>query len=188
MPAIGIDLKGRIPAGEQASGGPCAGSAFGHRPGRSAASAVRRRGGWAGGSADAPARPAGVVTVDSYTRPQLIESLGARIAEVGRMPLLGRIGYVNGVAPERIPRSNSAQRLRTLHGAGGLGTPASHPAPRRPPTRTRTSANARDVGRTRPENSPGGRACSLPPVDTEGRIGRDSRPAHRAPQTVCPLA
>lgn len=81
--------------------------------------------------------------MDSYTRPQLIESLGARIAEVGRMPLLGRIGYVNGVAPERIPRSNSAQRLRTLHGAGGLGRPRSPGIAPGPPASPDSYSNVR---------------------------------------------
>jgi ATP-dependent DNA helicase RecQ len=74
-------------------------------------------GGWASGSADAPPRPAGVVTMSSYTRPQLIQSLGARIAEVGRLPFLGSIEYAAGADTAHVPRSNSAQRLRALDGA-----------------------------------------------------------------------
>jgi ATP-dependent DNA helicase RecQ len=141
LPAIGIDLKGRIPAGEQASGGRALGRlsdigwgnrlrplfANGASDGpvsgevvdavvRVLADWAKGPGGWAGGETDTAARPAGVVTLDSRTRPQLIESLGARIAEIGRMPLLGRIGYGPDAAHERIPRSNSAQRLRALHG------------------------------------------------------------------------
>ncbi len=141
MPSVGVDLKGRIPPGEQAAGGRALGRlsdiGWGNRlrplfadgasdgpvPNDAADAVVqvladwaKGPGGWASGEAGAPARPAGVVTVDSHTRPRLIESLGARIAEIGRMPLLGRVSYVEDVAPERIPRSNSAQRLRTLHG------------------------------------------------------------------------
>jgi ATP-dependent DNA helicase RecQ len=45
----------------------------------------------------------------------LINSLGARIAQVGRLPLLGSVEYT-GEAPTA-PRSNSAQRLKALDGA-----------------------------------------------------------------------
>ena len=58
-------------------------------------------------------RPAGVVTVPSRTRPVLITSLGQRIAQVGRLPYLGSLGYASpdGPGPRR---HNSAQRLRSL--------------------------------------------------------------------------
>jgi ATP-dependent DNA helicase RecQ len=71
-------------------------------------------GGWASGVADAPPRPVGVVTVASRTRPRLISSLGAHIADVGRMPLLGTVEYAGDIP--RMPRSNSAQRLKALDG------------------------------------------------------------------------
>jgi ATP-dependent DNA helicase RecQ len=71
--------------------------------------------GWASGQPDAQPRPVGVVTVASRTRPRLIQSLGARIAEIGRMPLLGSVEYV-GEVPQ-MSRSNSAQRLKALDGA-----------------------------------------------------------------------
>jgi ATP-dependent DNA helicase RecQ len=74
-------------------------------------------GGWASGTADAAPRPVGVVTVASHSRPQLIQSLGRRIAEVGRMPLLGSVTYAPGAAEARISRTNSAQRVRALHEA-----------------------------------------------------------------------
>ncbi len=51
----------------------------------------------------------------SHGRPQLIQSLGARIAEVGRLPLLGSLAYTAETVPAS--RSNSAQRLKALHGA-----------------------------------------------------------------------
>ncbi|MFE4553166.1 recombinase RecQ, partial [Streptomyces sp. NPDC056785] len=59
--------------------------------------------------------PVGVVTMASRTRPRLIESLGARIAEIGRLPLLGSVEYL-GETPQ-LSRSNSAQRLKALDGS-----------------------------------------------------------------------
>jgi ATP-dependent DNA helicase RecQ len=58
-------------------------------------------------------RPIGVVTLPSRTRPVLITSLGERIAQVGRLPYLGSLGYasLDGPGPRR---HNSAQRLRSL--------------------------------------------------------------------------
>ncbi|WP_437041390.1 RecQ family ATP-dependent DNA helicase [Streptomyces sp. enrichment culture] len=139
LPAIGVDLKGRIPAGEQAAPGRALGRlsdiGWGNRlrpllapqapdepvPDDVAKAVVdvladwaRGPGGWASGSSDAPPRPVGVVTVASRTRPRLIHSLGARIAEVGRLPLLGAVEYTGETHPG--PRSNSAQRLKALDG------------------------------------------------------------------------
>src|SRR5580693_5574296 len=58
-------------------------------------------------------RPAGVITLPSRTRPVLITSLGQRIAQVGRLPYLGSLGYASPDGPG--PRHhNSAQRLRSL--------------------------------------------------------------------------
>ncbi|MGW7407472.1 RecQ family ATP-dependent DNA helicase [Streptomyces sp. NPDC054833] len=140
LPAIGIDLKGRVPAGEQASAGRALGRlsdiGWGNRlrpmlapqapdapvPDDVARAVVgvladwaRGPGGWASGEEDAPPRPVGVVTVASRTRPRLIQSLGARIAEIGRLPLLGSVEYMGEVP--RGSRSNSAQRLKVLDGA-----------------------------------------------------------------------
>ncbi|MBL1108673.1 RecQ family ATP-dependent DNA helicase [Streptomyces sp. 5-8] len=140
LPAIGIELKGRIPAGDQASPGRALGRlsdiGWGNRlrpllapqtpdaavPDDVARAVVdvlagwaRGPGGWASGEPDAAARPVGVVTVASRSRPQLIRSLGARIAEIGRLPLLGSVEYAADTP--RSPRSNSAQRLKALDGA-----------------------------------------------------------------------
>ncbi|MEU8828254.1 RecQ family ATP-dependent DNA helicase [Streptomyces sp. NPDC048636] len=142
LPAVGVDLKGRIPAGEQASPGRALGRlsdiGWGNRlrpllapqspdgpVSDDVAEAVvtvladwaRGPGGWASGAPDAPARPVGVVTIASRTRPRLIESLGERIAAIGRMPVLGTVAYQDGEVDTRVPRTNSAQRLRALHGA-----------------------------------------------------------------------
>jgi ATP-dependent DNA helicase RecQ len=61
---------------------------------------------------DWAARPAGVVTLPSLTRPELIASLGERIAAIGRLPCLGALRYRAGGPGAR--RFNSAQRLRQL--------------------------------------------------------------------------
>ncbi|MYW67281.1 RecQ family ATP-dependent DNA helicase [Streptomyces sp. SID8379] len=141
LAAVGIDLKGRIPAGELAGAGRALGRlsdiGWGNRlrpmltpqapdgpvPDDVARAVVevladwaKGPGGWASGAADAQPRPVGVVTMASHMRPQLIESLGAGIAQVGRMPVLGRVEYAPGSDTAHIPRSNSAQRLRALDG------------------------------------------------------------------------
>ncbi|MBT2493543.1 RecQ family ATP-dependent DNA helicase [Streptomyces sp. ISL-96] len=142
LAAVGIDRKGRIPAGEQALPGRALGRlsdiGWGNRlrPMLSASAAdgpvpeavaqavvgvladwAKGPGGWASGDPDAPARPVGVVTLASRTRPELIHTLGARIAEVGRMPLLGSLQYTAAAEVTPPQRSNSAQRLRALEGA-----------------------------------------------------------------------
>lgn len=140
LPAVGVDLKGRIPAGEQASPGRALGRlsdiGWGNRlrpllapqapdgpvPDDVAKAVVgvladwaKGPGGWSSGQPDAQPRPVGVVTVASRSRPQLIRSLGAGIAKIGRLPLLGSVEYVGDGA--HISRSNSAQRLKALDGA-----------------------------------------------------------------------
>ncbi|MCT4352508.1 RecQ family ATP-dependent DNA helicase [Streptomyces sp. Je 1-79] len=140
LTAVGVDLKGRIPAGEQSSGGRALGRlsdiGWGNRlrpmlserapdgtvPDDVVQAVVRvladwakGPGGWASGSPDAPARPAGVVTIASRNRPQLVGSLGQRIAEIGRMPLLGAVEYAPEAEELRISRTNSAQRVVGLH-------------------------------------------------------------------------
>ncbi|WP_046779649.1 RecQ family ATP-dependent DNA helicase [Streptomyces yangpuensis] len=142
LAAVGVDLKGRIPAGEQASTGRALGrlSDIGwgnrlrpmlapHAPDQAVpddvAQAVvavladwaRGPGGWASGAPDAPERPVGVVALPSRSRPQLVGSLAARIAEVGRMPLLGTVAYTDQVPEFGLASSNSAQRVRGLHHA-----------------------------------------------------------------------
>ncbi|MFC5888303.1 RecQ family ATP-dependent DNA helicase [Kitasatospora sp. CM 4170] len=143
MDALGVPLKGRIPAGEQAETGRALGRlsdiGWGNRlrtlladqapdlpvPGEAVDALVavladwaRGPGGWAGPATAEGTRldrPVGVVTMASSGRPQLVGSLGARIAEIGRLPLLGRIEYATGQPPHGA-RSNSAQRLHSLAG------------------------------------------------------------------------
>ena len=140
LEAVGVPLKGRIPAGEQAATGRALGRlsdiGWGNRlrPLFAEGAAdqpvapdvvdavvqvlsdwARGPGGWTSGAADAPARPVGVVSVASQRHGVLVESLSTAIAEVGRMPLLGRVGYAPGAGAAALPRSNSAQRVRALH-------------------------------------------------------------------------
>ena len=142
LEAIGVSLKGRIPAAEQAAAGRALGRlsdiGWGNRlrplfaggaadqpvPLEAAEAVVQVPSDWAGGPGDwasgepaAPARPVGVVSVASRGHGALVETLSARIAEVGRMPLLGRAEYAPGADPGGVPRSNSAQRVRALHTA-----------------------------------------------------------------------
>ncbi|GAA4242719.1 RecQ family ATP-dependent DNA helicase [Actinomadura meridiana] len=60
---------------------------------------------------DWPARPAGVVTIGSRSRPRLVTTFGRQIAEIGRLPYLGELTPVGDPTPRR---HNSAQRLRSV--------------------------------------------------------------------------
>ncbi|MFE4692612.1 RecQ family ATP-dependent DNA helicase [Streptomyces sp. NPDC056749] len=140
LSSVGVDLKGRIPAGELAHPGRALGRlsdiGWGNRlrplltaqaqdtpvPDDVSSAVVtviadwaKGPGGWASGAPDAAPRPVGVVTLASRRRPQLVHSLGSRIAEVGRMPLLGTVTYAPGSEDLRISQTNSAQRVKTLH-------------------------------------------------------------------------
>ncbi len=64
-------------------------------------------------------RPTGVVAVPSRSRPQLVGSLAARLAEIGRLPLLGTLDLLRDVPPGA-GRSNSAQRVKAVRGAFGV--------------------------------------------------------------------
>ncbi len=134
MSAAGVELSGRIPVGLQAESGRALGRlsdvGWGTRlrallpsgPGAVAAppdgpvpddvlrAVVEVLTGWGWQT-----RPGGVVAVPSTSRPLLVGSLAARVAEIGRLPLLGTLERVRE-APAGAGRSNSAQRLRAVHG------------------------------------------------------------------------
>ncbi|MFG3183261.1 RecQ family ATP-dependent DNA helicase [Streptomyces nigra] len=139
MPALGIELKGRIPAGEQCSTGRALGRlsdiGWGNRlrpllaenapdgpvPDDVLKAVVavladwaRSPGGWAPDVPDAVQRPVGVVAVPSLTRPELVGSLAREVASIGRMPFLGALTYVAEDGAHAARRSNSAQRLKGL--------------------------------------------------------------------------
>jgi len=130
LAAVGIELSGRIPAGLQADSGRALGRlsdlGWGSRlralcggpdaevPDEVLAAVVEVLAGWGWST-----RPGGVVAVPSRSRPHLVGSLAARLAQVGRLPLLGTLERVRD-APPGAGRSNSAQRLRAVHGAFAL--------------------------------------------------------------------
>jgi ATP-dependent DNA helicase RecQ len=120
------EVKGRIPADEQAGSGRALGrlsdvgwgtrlrTVFGDPdaevPDDVVAAVVQVLKGWGWET-----RPTSVVAVPSRSRPLLVGSLAARISSVGRLPLLGTLDLVRDTPPGG--RSNSAQRLRAVHGA-----------------------------------------------------------------------
>ncbi len=78
-------------------------------------------------------RPAGVISMPSRARPELVSSLAGRIAGIGRMPYLGSLEYAADLGPAG-EQHNSAQRLRSVWDAfvvpdsvasalGGIGGP-----------------------------------------------------------------
>jgi ATP-dependent DNA helicase RecQ len=122
MPALGIDLRGKIRADEQAE----AGRAVARYSGLGLGPRVREV--IAAGAAEVPPdlvhaavavlaswdwaqRPEAVVSVGSQTRPGLATHLAAQLGQLGRLPVLGEVPHVG---PVQTSRSNSAQRLRTL--------------------------------------------------------------------------
>jgi ATP-dependent DNA helicase RecQ len=142
MPALGVDLKGRIPVKEQCSTGRALGRlsdiGWGNRlrpllaenapdgpvPDDVLRAAVavladwaRSPGSWASNVPEASARPVGVVAVPSLARPQLVGSLAEGIATIGRLPFLGTLTYTGASGVRPVRRSNSAQRVRALSGA-----------------------------------------------------------------------
>ena len=102
---------GPVPDGAVPDGAPSRGpSPDGPVPDEFIAAVVKVLAAW-----DWEQRPAGVVTLPSRTRPQLVEALGRRIAEIGRLPYLGGLGYTGAAAMTRPARQyNSAQRLAVL--------------------------------------------------------------------------
>jgi ATP-dependent DNA helicase RecQ len=91
--------------------GPSGHAADGELPDDLVAAVVKVLAAW-----DWAQRPAGVVALPSRSRPRLIASLAARIAEIGRLPHLGDLGYRPGSSPDRPGRRqyNSAQRLSAV--------------------------------------------------------------------------
>jgi ATP-dependent DNA helicase RecQ len=135
MPNLGVDVRGRINADEQAE------------PGRAVARftdlgfgpAVRAAAGAAASDAPVPdalvsaavqvlaawdwsTRPTCVVHVGSSARPQLVGSLAARLASLGRLTDLGAVPHLGASATGR---SNSALRLRDVWPAYRLPTSVS---------------------------------------------------------------
>jgi ATP-dependent DNA helicase RecQ len=126
MEALGVPVKGRIAADERSE------------PGRAVArlsdigwgTRLRELLGTGEPDAEAPARvisavvevlkgwgweqrPVAVVAMPARTRPRLVRSVAARIAEIGRLPLLGSLAGVDG-GPTGARGGNSAHRLAAV--------------------------------------------------------------------------
>jgi ATP-dependent DNA helicase RecQ len=110
----GVRLRALLDTGPAA--GPGAGPGDEPAPDDLVAAMVKVLAAW-----DWEQRPAGVVTVPSRRRPQLIGSLGRQLAGIGRLPYLGELAYTwddgdGPGAPRPAPgparHFNSAQRLR----------------------------------------------------------------------------
>jgi ATP-dependent DNA helicase RecQ len=140
LATLGVPLRGRIDPAEQTLPGRAVGRlsdlGWGNRlrelldagasdqplPDDVAGAVVEVLRDWAHGDDPWPARPVGVVAMGSRRRPRLIGDVAARIAEVGRLPLLGT---VTSADPPRAgdalataaARGNSARRVGALHDA-----------------------------------------------------------------------
>jgi ATP-dependent DNA helicase RecQ len=135
LAAVGIDLSGRVPPDEQAASGRAIGRlsdlGWGTRlrtlldapdadvPDDVLGALVEVLKDWARGDDPWPARPVAVVGVGSRRRPHLVTSTASRIAEIGRLQLLGTINPLGAESP--IAGGNSAQRLRAVHGTFEIG-------------------------------------------------------------------
>jgi ATP-dependent DNA helicase RecQ len=115
LPAIGVPLSGKIPAGELAEPGRAVGRlsdlGWGNRlravlgadlaagqepPADLVEAVVAVLKDWSGSW---PARPVAVVGIDSASRPRLVSGVAERIATIGRLPLLGTVRSAPGTAP-----------------------------------------------------------------------------------------
>jgi ATP-dependent DNA helicase RecQ len=147
LSVVGLALSGRIPAEEQPDAGRALGRlsdlGWGGRlralladdapdgpvPEDAFGAVVEVLKAWAHGDNRWSTRPAGVVVMASRRRPELVATLGERIAAVGRLPLLGMVARIDdGARPDEaggVPhrdgeaggRANSAHRVIALRDA-----------------------------------------------------------------------
>ncbi|MEJ6556001.1 DEAD/DEAH box helicase [Microbacterium esteraromaticum] len=135
---VGVPVKGRIPADEQAGEGRAlarltdlgwggtlrqlfaAGAPDAVVTPQLLEACVRVLAGWGW-----ERRPVAVVAMPSRSKPLLVDSLARGIADIGRLPYIGALGYANG-GPSGEPGGNSVFRLAGLWGrftADGLAVP-----------------------------------------------------------------
>jgi ATP-dependent DNA helicase RecQ len=124
MKALGFDLSGKIPPGQLAEPGRALGRltdiGWGNRlrrlfaedapdgpvPSEVFDAIVKVLAAW-----DWAERPAGIVSMGSRSRPELILSLSERLSQIGRLPYLGEVAVTGPAVPRR---HNSAQRLASV--------------------------------------------------------------------------
>jgi len=126
MPSLGVDVKGRIPEHDRAEGGRAIarlsdigwgtrlrdvlgpGVADAEASANVVAAVVEVLAGWGWAQ-----RPTAVVAMPSRTRPRLITSVAERIGALGKLPVLGVLGYQHG-GPSGGRGGNSAHRLAAV--------------------------------------------------------------------------
>ena len=122
--ALGVDVKGRIAPEERAAPGRAVArlsdigwgtrlrellsSTDAEAPPRVVAAVVEVLKGWGWAR-----RPVAVVALPSRTRPRLVASVAERIASIGKLVLLGSLGYEHG-GPTGSHGGNSAHRLAAV--------------------------------------------------------------------------
>ena len=140
LSALGLDIKGRIPAELQAGEGRALARltdlGWGTRlremlqqaPDAPVAADVLNAcvkvvadwsaaAGWMGeDGTPSPERPVGVVAMPSARHPQLVSSLASELARIGQMRFIGALEYA-GAPPRSGPGGNSAYRFADVHGA-----------------------------------------------------------------------
>ncbi|MDQ1718859.1 MAG: ATP-dependent helicase RecQ, partial [Pseudonocardiales bacterium] len=133
MAGLGVELKGKVAAGELAEAGRAVARftdlGYGQRvravlatngavpvsdgpvPDDLLAAAVQVLANW-----DWPQRPVAVVHIGSSRHPRLVEDFARRIGSIGRLPHLGQVTRISSAqdGPATDGRSNSAQRLRIV--------------------------------------------------------------------------
>ncbi|MFS2240713.1 RecQ family ATP-dependent DNA helicase [Microbacterium sp. OR16] len=135
---VGVPVKGRIPAGEQAGEGRAlarltdlgwggtlrqifaVGVADAEVTPQMLDACVRVLAGWGW-----ERRPVAVVAMPSRSKPLLVDSLARGIADIGRLPYVGALDFANG-GPSGEPGGNSVFRLAGLwerFSADGLAVP-----------------------------------------------------------------
>jgi ATP-dependent DNA helicase RecQ len=130
LPAIGIPLSGRIPAGERALVGRAvarldetgwgdrlrplfeAGASDAALSNRLLNGAIQVMNDW---TPPGGLRPGAVIAMGSRQRPRLVRGLAERIAQECSVPLLGTLPAVD--SPPGAGRANSARRVAALHAA-----------------------------------------------------------------------
>ena len=127
MSRLGVSLTGRIPATERVEEGRAVarltdlgwgqrlrtllapGAPDGPADDALLAACVDVLAGWAWA-----ARPVGVVAMPSLRRPELVFSVAAHLAALGRLPLVGSLALAHDESPGE-PGGNSAFRLAAVH-------------------------------------------------------------------------